>query len=281
MPKVDTLVSDIYRVLETPQKIPQEAVEALGREIAEAVAKSLGEGAAAPGTLRMSNLGTPCDRKLWYEVNRPSLKEKTPAHVRLKFLYGHILESLLLSLAELAGHDVRGRQDELYIGDVKGHRDAIIDGRTIDVKSATTNSFKKFKDNGLRQDDPFGYLDQINAYRYADKDNVDDKVSFLAVDKQLGHLTLDTYPANDTDYDELVIRKEEMLAQEKPPERAFADVAEGKSGNRKLDTNCAYCPFKQACWPNLRTFIYSNGPVYLTKVEREPNVLEVNGPREF
>lgn len=277
---IDTLVDDINDLLVTPTDVPKEDAEALGREIAEAVVTAL-KGDSGPPSLRMSNIGTPCKRKLWYTVRTPQSAEALPAHVRLKFLYGHILESLLLFFAEASGHEVRGRQDEVSIAGVKGHRDAVIDGRTVDVKSATTHSFKKFKDHRLCSDDPFGYIDQINAYRYADDGRVDEKVSFLAVDKQLGNLCLDTYEANDTDYEELINDLKEMVQEDEPPARHFKDLPEGKSGNRRLDVNCCYCPFKKTCWPKVRTFIYSNGPAFLTHVEREPNVPEVNGTAVF
>lgn len=274
---IDTLVSDIYSLFEKPvpaaSLVAAKDVEDLGKEIAESVVKALGEDDYEP-SLRFSNIGTPCQRKLWYSIRSPQLGEKLPAYVRIKFLFGHILESLLLFLSKAAGHDVRGRQDELSIAGIKGHRDAVIDNRTVDVKSATTASFKKFKDNGLREDDPFGYIDQINAYRYADKDSVDDKVSFLAIDKQLGHICLDTYEANQVDYAVKIAELKDMVAADEPPARSFEDQPEGKSGNRKLCTTCSYCPFKATCWPGLRTFVYANGPQYLTHVEKEPNVYE-------
>ena len=60
------------------------------------------------------------------------------------------------------------------------------------------------------------------------------------------------------------------------PERGFDTVAFQASGNQKLGLNCSYCAFKKECWPDLRTFLYANtGPVYLTKVIKEPNVYEV------
>jgi hypothetical protein len=101
--------------------------------------------------------------------------------------------------------------------------------------------------------------------------------SFLVIDKTLGKITLDTYPKDDTDYNKLVDHKREVLAlPEPPPEKCYPDELEGKSGNRKLGVGCSYCPFKNECWSGLRTFIYSSGPVFLTKVVREPKVLEVN-----
>ena len=277
---IDTLVGDIYGLFKTPQKVKKESAEKLGQEIAKSITEML-EGGEQEPSLRFSNLGTPCKRKLWYSIRAPQLSEPLPPYVKIKFLFGHILETLLLFLSEQAGHTVTGRQDELSIGTVKGHRDAVIDGRTIDVKSATTFSFKKFRENRLTDDDPFGYIDQINAYRAADKDNVDDKVSFLAIDKQLGHIVLDTYPANEVNYEEKIDRLKAIVDADEPPERGFSDEEMGAKGNRKLCMTCSYCPFKEVCWPGLRTFVYSNGPVYLTKVEETPKVLEINGTEKF
>lgn len=207
-----------------------------------------------------------------------------------------------MGLAEIAGHTVEGEQTEVEISGIKGHRDAVIDGRLIDVKSATTHSFQKFRDHKLRTDDPFGYLVQLGAYLDASqKDDCvkdKDKASFVAVDKQLGHIVIDTYEyPNDSrsselpevlgeqrgsdvadslavSYAELVKRKRTLLDSGDIPPRGFSDIPEGKSGNRKLCTECSYCPFKQTCWPSLRTFNYAGGPVFLTHVEREPNVDE-------
>jgi hypothetical protein len=249
----------------------------------------------------MSNLGTSCDRKLWYSIKHPELAEPLSGPVHFKFLYGDILERVVLGLAEIAGHTVEGEQDELIVEGVKGHRDAVIDGRLIDVKSATTHSFQKFSNHKLRTDDPFGYLTQIGTYLHASQNDPlvkdKDKASFVAVDKQLGHIAVDTYefpsglpavgerdpgtgaehslePERASPVVELVLGKKQVLSRDTPPDRAFTDIPDGKSGNRKLGTECSYCPFKHACWPGLRTFNYSNGPTFLTKVEREPNVVE-------
>lgn len=277
---INTLVADIYGLFDNPPKLDDTEVEELGRELANHVVGSLKAREETP-SLRFSNIGTPCKRKLWYSVRAPQLGEKLPAHVRIKFLFGNLLESILLFFAKQSGHDVRGGQDELSIAGVKGHRDGVIDGRTVDVKSATTNSFKKFKENALLRDDPFGYIDQINAYRHADKENVDDKVSFLAIDKQLGHVCLDTYEANDVDYEAKINELKELVAGDSPPPRHYSDEPFGASGNRKLGTNCSYCPFKSSCWPGLRTFVYSNGPVHLTHVANEPKVLEARNDNVF
>jgi hypothetical protein len=229
-------------------------------------------------SLRLSSLGTPCERKLWYSTNTPDAGEALSASSKIKFLYGDILEELLLFLAEEAGHDVQGRQTELDISGVKGHRDCVIDGRLVDVKSASSYSFKKFKEHRLGDDDPFGYLSQLGSYLYASRDDelVKDKdvASFLVIDKTLGHICLDTYPFDDRDWDRIVQNKRRMLSYPEPPARHYSDIPDGKSGNRKLDIACSYCSFKDTCWPSLRTFMYSYGPSFFTHVAREPRVSE-------
>jgi len=275
---IDTLVSDIYDLFQTPKQFDSANVEAFGKRLAEHITNRISEERGVP-TLRLSNLGTPCERKLWYTINTPYDGEKLPPEARIKFLYGDVLEELLLFLAKEAGHTVTGQQDEVEINGVIGHRDAVVDGRVVDVKSASSYSFKKFQDNGLRSDDPFGYLTQLGTYLAASKhDNSvteTDVASFLVIDKQLGKITLDTYAFGDVDYQTMVEQKREMLAQPEPPPRTYDDEPEGKSGNRALCVQCSYCPFKHKCWPGVRTFLYSNGPTFLTKVERQPRVVEV------
>lgn len=232
------------------------------------------------GTLRMSNIGQPCARKLWYHVNNVG-GEPLPASARLKFLYGDIIEEVVLSLAEAAGHDVQGRQDRMEIDGIIGHRDGVIDGMLVDVKSASTYGFKKFKENGLRGEDPFGYMAQLACYLLASQDDplVTNKTeaAFLVMDKQHGHLVLDKYDltAEMADIKSKISVRKALVDDPMPPARQYRDTAFQKSGNRSLGIECSYCEFKHTCWPGVRTFMYSRGPVFLTKVVDEPRVGEI------
>jgi hypothetical protein len=276
---IETLVDDIYGLFTDKEFAPSsDQVAAFGQRLATHLSNRIGEQRGSP-TLRLSNLGTPCSRKLWYSINTPAEAEELPAPTRVKFLFGDILEELLLFLAEQAGHTVEGQQDELEIEGVKGHRDAIIDGRLVDVKSASSRSFDKFASGQIHSDDPFGYLTQINSYLFASRDDPRlaenrDVASFLVIDKTLGNICLATVGEDGQDYTQLVRDKRELLSQPEPPPRPYTDKPEGKSGNRKLGTVCSYCDFKNKCWPNLRTFLYAKGPVYLTHVAKEPKVSE-------
>ena len=231
-------------------------------------------------TLRMSNIGTPCKRKLWYYLNLPEHEQDLPANVHLKFAYGDLIENLLLALAKAAGHRVEGEQDEVVVDGIVGHRDAVIDGVTIDVKSASSASFKKFEKNELRVDDPFGYIQQLTGYVYGAKDDplVTDKTggAFLVMDKTLGHLVLDYYDLTPELhlFPSRLIATKLMTGMKTEPHREFDPVPDGKSGNMKLTAPCTYCDYRWKCWPGLRGFAYSNGPTWLTRVVNLPKVPE-------
>lgn len=280
---IETLVEDIYSTF-NGNPFSDDAIALFGQTLGRQLSSRITQERGTP-TLRVSNLSSPCSRKLWYSINQHEDAEPVGGPARFKFLYGDLLEELVLFLAEQAGHRVEAAQEEVDINGVKGHIDCIIDGRLVDVKSASPFGFKKFESNGLVSDDPFGYLGQINAYYYALKDDprITDKgiVSFLAIEKVLGKLCLDSYITNEVNYDELVTDRRSELALSGPPDRAYGDVEDGKSGNRKLSVACSYCPFKRTCWTGLRTFIYSNGPTFLTQVSREPKVPELDHKGEF
>lgn len=233
--------------------------------------------------LSLSSLGTPCKRKLWYKVNTPGLAEPLGPNTLLKFFYGDMVEELVLALAVAAGHKVEGTQDRMDVHGIKGHRDAVIDGMTIDVKTASPAGFKKFKNGNLRKEDPFGYISQLSSYVYAAKDDplVTDKKrgGFLVVDKVHGDICLDVY-----DFSEEFAAKEREVEDLKimadsiePPERGFEAIpqkADIPDGNQKLPFACGMCEYKKACYPNLRKFVYANGPLYLTKVVKKPITFE-------
>lgn len=234
-------------------------------------------------TLRMSNIGQPCTRRLWYYMNdKGALLPEGDASLKFKFLFGDILEALLIHLAIAAGHKVEGMQDECEVAGIKGHRDCVIDGVTVDVKSASTYSYRKFASNSLREDDSFGYIRQLAGYvRAARSDGlVTDKTggAFLVVDKTLGNICLDYYDLSSeiADMETYInLRKLAVVTPTEPP-RSFKEEPYQKSGNMQIPVPCQYCPFYKTCWPGVRTFLYyGNRPVMLSKVVNEPRVPEI------
>lgn len=276
---IDTLVQDIYGLFtgKVAPEFDEHQIESLGTRMAGHVKRRVEEvfNERKHSSLRMSNLGTKCKRRLWYRVNTPEFAEDLKASDRIKFLFGDLIEELALFLAEISGHKVEGRQDELAINSVIGHRDAVIDGVVVDVKSASSRAFEKFENHLTRDSDSFGYIDQLGAYHTASNDGVDkDKAAFLVIDKQLGKVVLDVHPRSEVDYEKEVESIKSIVSSPNPPVRYYSDVPDGKSGNRKLCVECSYCEFKFKCWPDLRTYYYASGPRYLTEVHREPRVEE-------
>ena len=286
MKKVDTLVRDIYRLMED-KEIPDgvnldEECDAFGREMADVLREQL-KPREDNRSLRLSGIGKP-DRKLHLSYNGVS-GEELRGSTYIKFLYGHLVEAMLVALTRCSGHTVTDQQKEVEVGGVKGHIDGYIDGVLMDVKSCSSYGFKKFQRNTLHEDDPFGYIPQLRSYAHAERQHT---YGWLAMDKQNGTLAWLQYDETDDnptyaeaiDWDvEQRVSDVKLLVHGSLPEPCYDPIKDGKSGNMKLPSGCAYCDYKHVCYPKLRTFHYASGPKYLTKVVREPNVLEV--PDEF
>src|SRR5262249_2097748 len=135
---------------------PAAEVARFGETLAKFLVDRLSRPPSDP-SLRLSNVGTPCNRKLWYMLHRPELAERLSGATLFKFLYGDIIEQVVLFLARLAGHTVTDEQKEVAVDGVPGHIDGRVDGRVVDVKSSSTAGMAKFNDGNLHSDDPFGY----------------------------------------------------------------------------------------------------------------------------
>ena len=288
MKTVDTLVSDIYELVSTKDVSESvdidECIDQLGERMKDLMRQQFKEQRDDSRKLRMSNIGRK-DRFLWNVYNEVETTEDIQPHTYVKFLYGHVIEELLLFLARAAGHTVTDEQKKCKVNGITGSMDCKIDGIVTDVKSASSYGFKKFQDGTLAHDDPFGYVAQIKGYAASEGQS---EFGWLAMDKANGHLTYLLYDENDKetpvydiisyDVEEHIERLKEVVKQETPPDVCYESVPEGKSGNMKLSVGCSYCQYKKSCWPNVRGFLYSSGPRYLTEVKHEPKVKEIQVP---
>jgi len=280
---IDTLVKDIYDLfsldpIKMDEKEVDKHIDTFGEMLKVHIKEFMYEEPRTRGNLRLSSIGKP-DRQLWYDVNsKKKIEDLTPS-TRIKFLYGYILEELLLLCSTIAGHKVADQQKEVNIEGVLGHQDSMIDDVLVDCKSASAYSFKKFKQNTLLEDDPFGYIAQISAYAEANKVN---KAAFLVIDKSSGEICLTpVHQMEMINAKERVKHLKGMVSNDRVPDRCYAPLADGESGNLKLPIGCIYCGHKRECWSDcnqgkgLRAFKYSRGLNYLTKVVKEPKVEEV------
>jgi hypothetical protein len=277
----DTLIKDIYDLLENKKVSKDVNIDFLIHEFGESMKKimrrQLSDWKPDRRTIRLSNVGkTPL--QLWHLMKGTESEKMTPSTL-LKFMYGHIIEEMLLFLVKASGHKVTDEQKRCEVAGVIGHMDGRIDGTLMDVKSTSSYSFKKFKDGSLVDNDSFGYIDQLKAYA---KSEGDTKIAWLAMDKQNGHLTWLEYDLETTDHpklkediEEKIINLKKVLESDTAPDLCYDSIEDGKSGNQKLSMECSYCQYKKTCWPELRNFLYYNGPKHLVKVVNEPKVPEI------
>lgn len=282
---IDTLAADIKGLFGQTLKgdshtFEQDMLAKFGSSVALHVQDALTArtGKRKPNTLYMSEIGKPCRRQVWYGVWHPEVAEPMQDHTLYKFLYGDVIEEIALLLAEASGHTVTHKQMpvEWEINDwkIRGRTDAVIDGVLVDVKSCSPFGYKKFEEGLDDKNDSFGYRLQLDAYN---ADRIYPRQGFLAIEKQNGHVGFfeQAIPGPLVTFE----RMEEVIAAVRDsmvmPDRAFDLVPEGKSGNMKLGVECSYCPYKHDCWPGLRTFVGSRGPVFLGTVKREPMMHEI------
>ncbi len=286
---IDTLINDIYDLL-TDRADQTDDTEALIDQFGTSMADMLRSRIYAEDKdrrgLRLSGLGQ-CETKQYFAQLPDAEPEEFHGATLIKFLIGDICEEVILTMAEIAGHEVTGKQDTLTIEGVEGHRDAVIDGYTVDVKTASARAFMKFTTGSLKDDDPFGYMHQIASYTKADPTTKQDAGYFLAMHKEQGRLALLRIEADDfPNVKERIHKLRDAFEQPAPPPRPYEPVLANKTNdedkqNFKLPLNCHYCAKKFQCWSDandgdgLRAFKYSNGPQYFTKVGKEPQVEEV------
>jgi len=280
MTSLSTIPQDFQSLWDNAVAPCSEDLKAFCDNVSDAITSSFLEAKQDRVVLRMSNIGKP-SRQLWYETHHPEMNEenRTEYSLMLKFLYGHILEELLVLLLRTSGHSVEDQQKEHDIDGIKGHQDARVDGVLVDFKSSSGRSFSKFKNHKLVGDDPFGYIGQISAYAAADNDK---EAAFIVIDKQSGEVVV--MPLHDMEMIDPVERIHKLKAElesDIPPDKCYSAVPDGQSGNLKLSTSCNYCRFKFDCWEDsndgrgLRGFKYSNAIRYLTQVRKVPNVEEL------
>ena len=276
MKNINSVIPDIYKRMTTPAKIDQKNIDSFLVNTTDLLKKYL-EQERNQGTrtnLRMSLIGR-ADRRIWMDINGPKKQRDISFSMLMRFLYGSIVEELLLFLVKEAGHSVTDEQKKVNISGVDGHMDCKIDGEVVDVKSSSDYSFRKFKRGFDEGEDDFGYIGQISGYVEAEGK---DKGYFLALNKSSGDIAL----LEVTDFDlinaKARIKHIRSFLQDttNKPEACHEPIPDGKSGNMQLARVCVFCEYKTDCWPKLRAFKYSNGVKYLTSVEKEPKVEEIN-----
>tara|TARA_R110000765_G_scaffold114357_2_gene207149 strand:+ start:8595 stop:9449 length:855 start_codon:yes stop_codon:yes gene_type:complete len=283
MKNLNTIVEDIYKEVSKISQgkniaVTEEDLDNFAIGMKEAMRNWLTPREVKNPSLRMSNIGKP-ERQLWYDMKLDPKQSEVSPSTQIKFLYGHLLEEVVLFLVKLAKHKITDEQKEVTVEGIKGHMDCKIDGEVIDIKSASNFAFKKFKYGTLPDKDSFGYLAQLAGYEEAEQTTGG---GFLAINKESGELCLFKPQSLDKpNVIQKIIRLKNQLKKKTPPSRCYSPIPEGLSGNMKLPSECSWCAHKFECHKDsnngrgLRVFKYSKGLTYLTQINRLPKVEEV------
>ena len=281
--KLNTLVEDIYKKLSAlgegkSLNLSDEVIDQFGEDMKEVLKHWSTPSPRSKETLRMSNIGRP-NRQLWFDMKTEKEAQPIAPATFIKFLYGHMLEEVVLLLVRLAGHTVSDEQKEVKVKGVHGHMDCVIDGEVIDIKTASGFAFKKFRDGTLAEQDTFGYMSQLAGYEEA---MGTEGGGFLALNKETGELAL--FRPEELDKPNIrtkISRVKKALKSSQPPQKCYDPVPDGVSGNMKLPRECFYCRHKYECHQDtndgkgLRIFQYAKGLAYFTTVVKEPKVKEL------
>lgn len=275
-----------------PMVIPDAQYDVLGASIASAIQSSISRThttfTRTPNALYASEVGAPCDRKLWYKVNGTERDAPLDVATILKFSMGFMMEELLLWLMTQAGYEVTGEQESIIFDTdmptgwvIRGRQDAVIDGHKVDVKTASKYGMKKFKNvNALLADDAFGYIPQIGVYSYNKAAGAYDDGYFLVANKETGELELlcldgETIENMMPDLHEKVAN----VTAAAPPERMPDYCSTRKDKEKQLSFNCGFCEYKGTCMDDLggvRSFRYATGvEVHLINPTKIPRLTEI------
>jgi len=281
--QLDNLVPDIYKAIAPLTKgegldISEEMIDSFGEDMKSALRDWIKKQPKTKDALRMSNIGKPA-RQLWYNKHSKIKAKDLQATLMIKFLYGHILEALVVFLVKLSGHKITDQQKEVNVGGIKGHMDCKINGEVVDIKSTSGFAFNKFKNGTLPENDSFGYMAQLAGYEEAEGT---DQGGFLAINKETGELWF--FRPDELDKPDIKSKIKGLkatLKKPEPPELCYQPIADGTQGNFKLPRECTWCPHKVECHSEsnhgqgLRIFDYARGPVFFTDVVTEPRVREI------
>ena len=133
---LNTVVEDIYSTLEVLSEgininIDDKIADEFALKIKEALLHWATPRSQTKG-LRISNIGKPA-RQLWYDINADTEVQPHNAATQIKFLYGHLLEELILMLVRISGHTVTDEQKEVGVEGITGHMDCKIDGEVFAI----------------------------------------------------------------------------------------------------------------------------------------------------
>jgi hypothetical protein len=259
-PNLARVVLWLQRNLRGDTEMSDETIDVVLEDMRAALRKQFVEKHDNKFKVRPSNIGRPLCQLQMEKAGAPSIDPDY--NFLMRMVLGDIVEAVLKGVIREAGvpnYESSGRVTADVAGEqINGEYDLKIDGKVYDVKSCSDWAFKKkFESWGaLKEDDAFGYVDQLHVYAKG-HDNLPGGI--WAVNIATGQINL--IEALDTDVTQErrlqdLKNKIDKLKSDAPFERCFEDVEEtfnkALTGNRKLGVTCSWCKYRFECWPTLQ-----------------------------
>lgn len=190
-------------------------------------------------TLRASELGEECSRKLWYRSTGHLEPIPEPRVLRL-FDRGHKEEERVAEWLEGIGCTITDQQKEVKHKDYfTGHIDGIVKGvpespnkeHLLEIKTANDKSFKKTLKEGV----PFQHKVQINIYMHL---LGIDRCLYIMVNKNDDDLYIERFKLDKSFAKAQLTRADRIVSMDKEPQRINDNPSFYK---------CKWCGFWEMC----------------------------------
>ena len=247
--------------------IPIDSVlEEFQNEILHGVTRQVFEKRVSRPTLRLSSLGKCIKQQAFNVLDYP--KKPLNARAKMTFLFGDVVEAIVVALAKSSGVNLHSEQKEVDFYGVKGHIDGIIDDDTLfECKSMSPFGYDRFIRNGI--DNQGGYISQCQAYMHGLGLK---QACLVVVNKATGHIAEQIIKPNQSYIDNLIsnidtissLREGNITLDQLPRIDTIEETYyKKKTGNLKLDWRCSYCDYIDYCWKDEIVLAFKNGkPIY-------------------
>lgn len=213
--------------------------------------------------INVGELGTECDRALWYAFRRASPAEKIEGRKLRIFATGNIEENRILDDLRAIGCDVRSEQEKVRFvgGHVRGKIDAEAVGvpeapkrvHLVECKSSNDKGFKELQKLGLAKGKPL-HFGQCQIYMHG---RSLERALYICVNKNDDDIYVERIAYDAAYCLRTLARAERIVSADDPPSKLHEDPTS------KMAFACGYCRHKDVChndaWPrrNCRTCLHS------------------------
>lgn len=238
--------------------LPEELLNSVAEHTKHIFERQFGRKDEGERVIRLSSIGK-CLRQQAYNVTGHEKNGKSmDSRSYMVFFMGDVSELAVIYLAKMAGCKIQDEQKEVEVQGVKGHIDATMDGRLVEIKSMSSYGYAEFEKGEV--DESYRY--QMNAYMLALGYS---ETIMIALNKDAGVLGEKIIQADNSIQADIVSRitRLKSVVGDELPERPYSP--DEKTGY--LHWVCRYCNFYKTCWP--KSELVLAGKSYKLKVAKD------------